>query len=113
MRNYLILVVLGPLALVALACEPLDSTLVPGDDEDVAEEETAIDTTTFLGEEPVQLTTSSADDFDPAWEPRDGTIAFMKSQVGQGAPYDIGRVSPDGSSERVMAFGPSQDWHSR
>lgn len=115
LRNYLILIVLGALALVALACEPLDSTLVPEDEESALEEEmeeseeAEESVISFLSEEPVQLTSSSTDQFDPAWDPRDGTIAFMKSQVGSGAPYDIGGVAPDGSSERVMAFGPSQD----
>jgi len=110
LKNYLLLILLDVLALVALACEPLDTTMAPPTpEESVEEEESVEDITTFLGGDPVQLTTSLADDFNPTWDPRDGTIAFMKSKVGQRAPYDIGGVAPDGSSERVMAFGPAQD----
>jgi len=99
---------LGALALVALACEPLGTTLVPPTPEEPAEE-VVEHIPTFLGADPVQLTTSSADDIDPVWDPRDGTIAFMRSKAGKGAPYDIGGVAPDGSGERVMAFGLAQD----
>ncbi len=110
MRNYLLFILLGALALIALACEPLDTTVVPPTPEEPQEEEEVVDhIPSFLGGDPVQLTSSSADQFDPAWDPRDDTIAFMVSKVGQGAPYDIGGVAPDGSSERVMAFGPAQD----
>lgn len=110
MKNYLLFILLGALALVALACEPLETTMVPPTPDDSTDvDEEAGEEIGFLGGDPVQLTTSSADQFDPAWDPRDGTIAFMQSQVGQGAPYDIGGVAPDGSSERVMAYGPSQD----
>jgi hypothetical protein len=110
LKNYLLFILLGILALMVLACEPLNTTMVPPTPEEPVEEEGIVeDTTTFLGADPVQLTTSSADDFDPAWEPRDWAIAFMKSKVGQGSPYDIGGVAPDGPSKRVMAFGPAQD----
>jgi hypothetical protein len=108
----LIICTLAALALLAAshddACNP-STTQVPPTEESAEAPAEVEETISFLNEEPVQLTSSSADQLDPTWDPRDGTIAFMQSQVGKGAPYDIGGVAPDGSSERIMAFGPKQD----
>ena len=57
---------------------------------------------------PRRLTTTPTVELDPAWDPRGGTIAFMKGK-NEERPFDIGAVSPEGTNERVIATGPNAD----
>ena len=108
-RLFFLVVIVGLFTLAALGCEVLGTkipdTLAPG--EVAPTDEPVIQYLLRAG--PVQLTTNSGDDFGPTWDPRGETIAYMKSKAGKGAPFDIGAVAQDGSSERVLAVGPDRD----
>ena len=58
---------------------------------------------------PRRLTSSPEDCLDPAWDPRGGAIAYVKSSSGTSRPYNIASVSPDGTNDRVLATGPNRD----
>ncbi|MBC8280212.1 MAG: PD40 domain-containing protein [Chloroflexi bacterium] len=63
-----------------------------------------------IGSEPRRLTRDYGADQDPAWDPRGNIIAFMTSKPGElGRPYEIGGVSPLGTTPWTMAEGPRFD----
>ena len=56
----------------------------------------------------LRLTTDPGADQDPAWDPRDTTIAFMTSKPNAlERPFDIGSVSRNGADLTTMAIGPN------
>ena len=58
---------------------------------------------------PVRLTDNPGQDLAPAWDPRDGTIVYIRSahESGSGVPFDLWMVGTDGPGESVAATGPT------
>ena len=59
--------------------------------------------------DPVRLTENTGQDIFPAWDPRGGTIAYLRSAAasGSGVPFNLYQVAPDTPGESVMATGPT------
>jgi serine/threonine-protein kinase len=59
------------------------------------------------GGEPIQLTTSPANDFAPSWSPDDSELAFHTTRNGT---RDLYTISAEGTRERQLTSGPDQDF---
>ena len=59
------------------------------------------------GGEPIQLTTSPANDFAPSWSPDDREIAFHSTRNGT---RDIYVINAEGANEQQVTSGPGQDF---
>ena len=59
------------------------------------------------GGEPIQLTTSPANDFSPSWSPDDREIAFHSTRNGT---RDIYVINVEGTNEQQVTSGPAQDF---
>ena len=60
------------------------------------------------GGEPIQLTTSTANDFAPRWSPDDRQVVFQSSRDGS---RDIYIVSAEGGAEQRVTSSPRREWY--